>query len=255
MGDSTTLIFKRFPWLNAEDHVFFASSGCILRKFQPHEDILTAQQPAPGLYGLCSGIACRYAILPNGQRQIMSFMLPGDLCDPRAVVLDRVEYSVAALRAVNAVLVPNETLSTPIASSPSFLRALMRVTAIDDAIDRQWLLNIGQRSALERIAHLLCELHARLDIVGLADHDGCDFPLTQTELAEATALSTVHVNRVLMELRHVGLISLRRQRLTIHDLDGLRGIGGFSADYLCAEEPRKLGTGLTHPSAIALINS
>lgn len=253
--DSTGVVLKRFPWLSEEDDLLFACRGRAVRRFQSHEDILTAHAPAPGVYAICSGIACRYAILASGQRQIMGFVLPGDLCDPRAAVFDRVDYSVAALRPVDAVLLPNDYFSTPIGSSASFLRALWRVTAIDDSIDRQWLLNIGQRNALERIAHLLCELYTRLQIVGLADHEGCDFPLTQTELAEATALSTVHVNRVLMELRHVGLISLRRQRLTIHDADGLRGVAGFSADYLGARDLRKSGAGLTLPAAIALINS
>jgi CRP-like cAMP-binding protein len=253
--DSTSIVLKRFPWLAEEDDLLFACRGRAVRRFQAHEDLLTAQVPAPGVYAICSGFACRYAILPSGQRQIMGFVLPGDMCDPRVAVFDRVEYSVAALRPVDAVLVPTEYFSTPTGGSCSFLRALWRVTAIDDAIDRQWLLNIGQRNAIERIAHLLCELYARLHAVGLADSDGCDFPLTQTELAEATALSTVHVNRVLMELRHTGLISLRRQRLTIHDHEGLRQVGGFSADYLSSRELRKGPAGVTLPSAITLAHS
>jgi len=255
MIDPTSIVLKRFPWLNEEADVVFASSGRTVRQFQAHEDILSTQWPAPGVYAICSGFACRYAVLANGQRQIMGFVLPGDLCDPRAAVFDRVDYSVAALRPVEAVLVPSDYFSTLTGSSASFLRSLWRVTAIDDAIDRQWLLNIGQRNALERIAHLLCELYTRLQAVGLADQQGCNFPLTQTELAEATALSTVHVNRVLMELRHLGLISLRRQRLTIHDDDGLRTVAGFSPDYLSARELRKPGTGRTLPASIALVSS
>lgn len=256
MIDSASIVLKRFPFLGQDDDLLFACSGRAVRRFQAREDILSAQLPAPGIFAICSGFACRYGILANGQRQIIGFVLPGDICDPRAALFDRVDYSVAALRPVDAVLLPNEYFSTPVGNSTSFLRSLWRVTAVDDAIDRQWLLNIGQRSALERIAHLLCELHTRLQFVGLAEQDSCDFPLTQTELAEATALSTVHVNRVLMELRHSGLISLRRQRLTIHDPDGLRAVAGFSANYLLSREPRKPGAAaLTLPSLISVSSS
>jgi CRP-like cAMP-binding protein len=253
-ADSASVVLKRFPWLGEEDDFLFACRGHAVRKFQPHEDILSPQASPPGVFAICSGFACRYAILANGQRQIMGFALPGDLCDPRAALFDRVDYAVGALRTVEAVLVPSEYFTTPVGSSAAMLRALWRVTAIDDAIDRQWLLNIGQRNAIERIAHLFCELYTRLRIVGLAERDSCDFPLTQTELAEATALSTVHVNRVIMELRHAGLISLRRQRLTIHDLDGLHGVSGFSADYLSARELRKTAPALTIPSTMALVS-
>jgi CRP-like cAMP-binding protein len=252
MTDPVNIILKRFPWLGEQDELLFACRGRAVRRFQAHEDLLTAQQPAPGIFAICSGVACRYAILSNGQRQIMGFVLPGDVCDPRALLFDRVDYSVAALRPLDAVLLPTEYFSGPIANSASLLRSLWRVSTIDDAIDRQWLLNIGQRNALERIAHLLCELHARLQVVGLAEADSCPFPLTQTELAEATALSTVHVNRVLMELRHSGLISLRRQRLTVHDADGLRTVAGFSNNYLVSREPRRSAAMLTLPSSIAV---
>jgi CRP-like cAMP-binding protein len=252
--DCRNIVLRRFPWLAEEDDVVFACSSRAVQRFQPHEDILTAHSPTPGVYAIRSGFACRYAILANGQRQIMGFVLPGDLCEPHAAVFDRVDYSVAALRHVEAVLIPNECFSPLTGSSPSLLRALWRVTAIGAAIDRQWLLNIGQRTAFERMAHLLCELYTRLETVGLTGRESCEFPLTQAELAEATALSTVHVNRVLMEMRHAGLIGLSRHRLTLHDAEGLRAIAGFSADYLSTCEVRNTYCS-TIPATLALVSS
>jgi hypothetical protein len=114
----------------------------------------------------------------------------------------------------------------------SLLRAICRLTAIEDAIDRQWLLNIGHRTALERVAHLLCEIFTRLQFVGLTRQMTCDLPLSQTDIAEATALTPVHVNRMLMELRRRGIISLQRRQLLIHELDVLQKTAGFSPTYL-----------------------
>jgi hypothetical protein len=108
------------------------------------------------------------------------------------------------------------------------------MTEIEAAIERQWLLNVGQRSALERVAHLLCEIFTRLHAAGRTEKNRCEFPFPQTEIADAMALSQVHVNRTLMRLRRMGMVSLRHQRLEIHDLESLQMLCGFSPDYLGA---------------------
>ena len=100
------------------------------------------------------------------------------------------------------------------------------------AIQREWVLNLGQRSALERIAHLLCELFTRVQAVGLAVQNRCEMPLTQSDLAETTGLSAVHVNRTLQELRSQGLIVLRDRDLTILNFEELRAVAGFNPNYL-----------------------
>jgi CRP-like cAMP-binding protein len=100
------------------------------------------------------------------------------------------------------------------------------------AVQREWTLNLGQRSAYERLAHLLIELYLRLEAVGRA-HDGrCDFPLTQNDLADATGLTAVHVNRTLQELRHDGLIELDRKQLQILDLERMVDVSMFNPRYL-----------------------
>jgi hypothetical protein len=103
---------------------------------------------------------------------------------------------------------------------------------VSKSIQREWIVNIGQRSARERIAHLFCEMFLRLESVGLAEVFSCDFPLTQTDIAETTGLTSVHVNRTLQELRREGLIVLERQRLTIPDMLALQRVGLFNPDYL-----------------------
>ncbi len=177
------------------------------RRFDADENILDHREPSPGAYLIRSGYACRYNMFPNGQRQIIGLVLPGDLCDSRATMFEHVDYSVSAIDSVEAILIPADTLMDRVNGSTSLLRAICRLAAIEDAIDRRWLLNIGHRTALERVAHLLCEIFTRAQIVGLTRQTVCDMPLSQTDIADATALTPVHVNRMLMDLRRRGIIS------------------------------------------------
>jgi CRP-like cAMP-binding protein len=100
------------------------------------------------------------------------------------------------------------------------------------AIQREWTLNLGQRSAYERLAHLLVELYIRLAAVGRAQEGRCDFPLTQNDLADATGLTAVHVNRTLQELRRDELIELDRKQLRILDLKRMMDVSMFNPNYL-----------------------
>ena len=117
-------------------------------------------------------------------------------------------------------------------------------TLVDEAILREWVGNIGRRTASQRIAHLLCELLVRLKAVGLAEDDVYEFPLTQAELADAAGLSTVHVNRTLQELRAAGLITLKSRLLTIRDVERLKALAGFDPAYLHLAPDRKDAPGL-----------
>lgn len=101
-------------------------------------------------------------------------------------------------------------------------------------MQREWTVSIGQRSALERLGHLFCELFLRLRAVGLTDGDGdgCDLPLTQNDLGEATGLTPVHVNRTLQDMRKAGLVVLEHRRLTVPDLAALQESALFSPNYL-----------------------
>jgi CRP-like cAMP-binding protein len=121
---------------------------------------------------------------------------------------------------------------------PRIERALMWGTLVDEATLREWLLNIGQRDALQRLSHLFCELCVRLRVVKLVDENGTfALPLTQSELADTTGMTTVHVNRSLQRLRKDGLISLKEGRLTILDFARLSELAGFNQAYLHTDGP------------------
>lgn len=229
--DSSAFL-ERFPWLGEIVSSAYAIQGLPRRRFEADDDLLDHRETGPGAYLICAGFACRYNMFPNGQRQIIGLVLPGDLCDSRAVMSDRVDYSVSAITPVEAILMPAERLTERVNRSTLLLRAIGRLTAVEGAIDRQWLLNIGHRTALQRVAHLLCEVFTRLQSVGFTRQTSCELPLSQTDIADATALTPVHVNRMLMELRRRGIITLQRRQLAIHDFEALQAQGSFSSAYL-----------------------
>ena len=119
---------------------------------------------------------------------------------------------------------------------PRLRRAFWWSELVEAAITRAWLTNLGQRTALERTAHLFCELCWRLDTVGLAHNGVLEMPFTQIELADTLGLSPVHVNRTLQELRRLNLIVLRERELTVRDLEALSNVAQFDPAYLHLED-------------------
>lgn len=181
---------------------------------------------------MMSGWACRYKDLPDGRRQIVGFFIPGDFCDLNVYILQAMDHSIGALTEVEYLAIPPDQLHTLTEARPRVGQALLWHELVNSSIQREWLLNIGQRSALERMAHLLVELFVRLRAIGQTKDNSCEFPLTQVDLADATGISSVHVNRTLQELRREGLIELRSKRLTILDFEGLKRLAMFNPNYL-----------------------
>lgn len=181
---------------------------------------------------LVSGWACRYKDLPDGRRQIVGFFLPGDFCDLNVYILSELDHSIGALTAVRFYEIPPQQFQDVIDARPHLTRALLWHEMVASGIQRQWLLSIGQRSPVERLAHLFVELYYRLHAVGLADQPSFEFPITQHHLAEANGLSLVHLNRTLQEMRREGLIELSERQLRIIDLGELKRVAMFNSSYL-----------------------
>ena len=179
-----------------------------------------------------SGWLARYKTLEDGRRQIVDFILPGDTCDAFAYLLPHQDHSICSLTAVVYSEIDLDKFEALIASDRLLTEAFWCESLAHCAIQREWAVNIGRRMALERVAHLLCEIFERLRSVGLVNGDSCPFPVTQMDLADATGLSVVHLNRTLQELRAAGLIVLRERMLTINDLEGLKNTGLFTPLYL-----------------------
>ena len=181
---------------------------------------------------ILSGWACRYKGLPDGRRQIVGFFIPGDFCDLNVYILKEMDHSIGAITRVCYAQVAPDEMERLMAKRPRIAQALLWHEMVNASVQREWMLNVGQRSARERIAHLLVELFLRLRAVELTDGTSCEFPVTQTDVAEATGLTAVHVNRTLQDLRREGLIELSQKRLTIADLDQLMRTAMFNPNYL-----------------------
>jgi len=181
---------------------------------------------------ILSGFAYRHKVTAEGARQIVSVHMPGDLVDLDAALLNVVDNNVQALTHCEVAFFPRDALRALILSRPRVAAALWVDTLIDASIFREWVVNVGRRDARGRIAHLLCEFAKRLEVAGLVAEYRYELPMTQEQLADATGLTAVHVNRVLKAMESDGLIQRDRRFIGIPDWDALRSAGGFSELYL-----------------------
>jgi CRP-like cAMP-binding protein len=181
---------------------------------------------------LLEGFAARYKILSNGRRQITAIHVTGDFVDLNSFLLKQMDHGVAALTPCRIAVVPHEALQRISEGQPHLTRMLWLSTLIDGAIQREWLVAMGRRSALGHFAHLLCELFLRLEAVGQTDGQRFRLPVTQVELGDTLGLSSVHVNRVVQELRSKGMITWTGDVVTILDWAELRKEADFDPTYL-----------------------
>jgi CRP-like cAMP-binding protein len=186
---------------------------------------------------ILSGFACRHKILPDGARQILSVHMKGDGVDLQNALMALADHNIQTVTAAQVAFIPASAVSDLIAAHPGAARAMWIETLTDASIQREWTVNVGRRSAATRIAHLLCELGFRMEQAGEGERHHYELPLTQEQLADATGLTAVHVNRVVQTLRSEGLIGREKRSVTIADWDALADAGGFSMTYL---QPMKM---------------
>jgi len=227
----------RYAVLTPDDRIAITALGDRSMVEKPaHADIAREGERPRLAHALISGWACCYKDLPDGRRQILALLLPGDFLDIDLDSVREQDCSVGALTRVRlAEILPSQVHALE-DEHPRVWKALLLQQRAKGAILREWLLNTGQRTATERLAHLLIELFLRNRAIGLASREGLDFPITQGHLAEATGLTPVHVNRTMQALRRQDLIEYANGRLEILDLARLSDIALFDAKYLCVEE-------------------
>ncbi|WP_066717170.1 Crp/Fnr family transcriptional regulator [Sphingomonas pituitosa] len=181
---------------------------------------------------LLDGLIGRYKDLKNGQRQITHVHVAGDFADLHGFTLKRLDHSLLALTPCTIARAAHTRLREITEKHAHLTRVMWFSTNVDAAIHREWEVSLGRRSAIQRAAHLFCELHVRLGTVGLADAEGYKLAISQAELAECLGLTPVHVNRVLRELRERTLVEFRNGRVSFQDLSGLKRLAEFDPGYL-----------------------
>lgn len=221
--------------LTEEEKARLAGVFSRARRFNTRQDVVAAgSRPAYSCL-IVEGLAARYKLLPNGRRQFTAIHIDGDFADLQSLLLNRMEYGVAALTPCTVVTADHDALHRLIEAHPRILRLFWMDTMLDAAVHQEWVVSMGRRSAIGRLAHLICELYMRLQIVGRTDGPSFHLPLTQLELSDILGLSIVHVNRILSELRRDRLLEWNSRTLCIQNWQRLAEIADFQPDYLSVE--------------------
>jgi CRP-like cAMP-binding protein len=202
------------------------------RQYPPKHDLIREGDPPRPVFVVLDGWACRYKILPSGGRQIMAFLMPGDCCDLHVGMLAEMDHSIQAVTAANIATVPRADVDALMHAHPNIARAMYIAQLVDEGTLRSWIVSMGRRSSVERVAHLMCELYLRAVTVGEGIGQQVTLPLSQIVLADALGMTAVHINRVLRGLREAGAMDLRRGSLLVLDPARLVQIAGFDENYL-----------------------
>ncbi len=207
------------------------------RTFVAGRDMVLQGQPDQSASILASGWACSYKLQAIGSRQIVDFQVPGDFLGLRSILFRTADHTIEPITKVEASEIHARDLLDAFSQTPRLATAVLWAASRDEAMVVEHLVSIGRRDALERTAHFLLELGARLKLVGLATKDGFDCPLSQYMLADALGLTAVHVNRVLRQLREDGLLTFKKGQVIFHDIERLAVAVDFDRAYLDHDGP------------------
>ncbi|MDN4633958.1 Crp/Fnr family transcriptional regulator [Sphingomonas sp. PsM26] len=223
---------KRRNHLQAEDESALLGLPYTVNKLEPSRYLVRQGDRASFAYVLLSGFAYRQKVVGDGGRQIVALQVPGDAVDIQNSLLKFADHSVQALSAIMVARIPRQALLDLAAVRPAIAKALWRDTLVDGSIAWEWMTNIGRRSALMRLAHLLCEIAIRLEAVTFQNGEMSKVPMTQEHMSDALGLTTVHVNRMVKELEKTGLIARNGRSVSVLDMQKLREFADFQDYYL-----------------------
>jgi CRP-like cAMP-binding protein len=178
------------------------------------------------------GLIARFGQNREGSRQITAVHIPTDMIDLHSVVAPDACSALQALTVSTILRVPHAALREAARRHPAIAEAFWRECVVDAAVLAEWVVNVGRRDAMSRMAHLLCEVACRVESAGRAANDRFDFPATQTHVADMLGLTPVHVNRTFQRLKAERLIRIEHRTVHVVDWEGLAFLGDFDAGYL-----------------------
>lgn len=173
------------------------------------------------------GFAARYKLLRNGKRQIVNVLVPGDIVGLPGSFVDRATFSVIALTDMRLELCSLDAFVAASYRRPKFALALSWLAVQEATSYAERIVDIGRRTPVERLAHFLLEVHARLMLVGRATHAGFDLPISQEVMSDVLGLSVPHVNRMLAKLKGDGLIAIAERHVEFVDAKALQLLAHF----------------------------
>jgi len=208
-----------------------------IKEIAAHTDFVGIGEQVDHSCLVIDGLVGRFGQNKNGARQITCLHIPGDMADLPSVVNPKSEWALGSLASTTVLRVPHTELRRLAAKHPGVAEAFWRDCVADGSIFSEWVVNVGRRDALSRLAHVFCEMAVRCEYAGLGDKRSFPLPITQTDLGDATGLTGVHVNRTLKELRTRSIVELRAGTVTIQDWEQLVSVADFDAGFLLLDGP------------------
>lgn len=218
--------------LSADDKKILLALPVTTRRYEARRDIILEGLHNNQCCIVLEGLLCRYKVVQNGGRQILSLHMPGDIPDLQSIHIETMDHTVGTLSPAVVGFVPHSAITNALQQSYSVSKAFWLEVLVEASILRGWTVSIGKRSAPERIAHFICEYTTRMAAIGLSDGVTCHLPLNQPDIGDALGLSTVHINKKLRELRREGLFEIRGNRIRVFDWQSLCERADFDPNYL-----------------------
>lgn len=232
MGNRFITKLQGYAELGRDELDALAAATAKPRKIAGRRDLIReGDRPGP-VFVILEGWAFRYKILPNGARQILAFLMPGDSCDLHVGLLAEMDHGIQTIVPCLVATIERADMAALMDRHRGIAKVMYINQLVDEGTMRAWITSMGRRTSQERVAHLMCELYIRARNIGLDAEPRLELPLSQVLLADALGMTPVHLNRVLRELRLVGAMTLQRGGLTITDPSQLIQIAGFDENYL-----------------------
>ncbi len=201
-------------------------------KLEAGESLIRAGDKYTSMYLIDDGWVLRARYLPGGSRQIVNFALPGDFLNYNSLMFQRSEFDLVARTDVSLWKLEAQSFRTMIARHPGLAEALMWSNAHEEALLAERVVSLGRRDATERLAHVLCEIVARLELIQRHDGEVLQLPLLQEDFADILGLSVIHIVRVFNRLEMMGVVRYKSRRVQLTDLEKLKAVAGFDGEYL-----------------------
>ncbi|MET4205815.1 Crp/Fnr family transcriptional regulator [Bradyrhizobium sp. LA2.1] len=203
-----------------------------VRQYSAEAPVVRDGERATDCCLIADGFCARSKTIASGKRQILSIHIPGEIPDLMSLFLHVMDHDLSTLTPCTLGFISHETLRKLHQRSPSVAEMFWRDTLIDAAMFREWIVNVGQRPAPARLAHVMIELRERLRVIERLDGNSFEMPLTQEQIGEALGITGVHANRVIKQLRQEGIVELHRGRVTVLDEWKFLELADFDGRYL-----------------------
>lgn len=203
-----------------------------VKPYAAERSVVSDGQRATDCCLIADGFCVRSKTIADGRRQILSIHIPGEIPDLMSLFLHVMDHDLVTLTPCTLGFISHETLRKLHFRRPNVAEIFWRDTLIDAAMFREWIVNVGQRPAPARLAHVMAELRERLKIIGRAQTNSFEMPLTQEQIGEAIGITAVHANRVIRQLREDGVVDLHRGRVTVLDEAKFQELADFDNRYL-----------------------